>query len=448
MGLKETITKQVAPIAASATLMIAPNVNANEKQTDLPATPTTQTVASASVSTQPRQGLKQTLNKKTSVVTESFATEQTASEQQMQRFEEAARQATQNNKKDFSLDNQSYDTKFVQEFIQTLKKSGTEALKNEFMLDVLMQSAQTGKTGKCFGKTFSNATECATVMQLIQAHRKLHGLYLSFSNRTDETFQDTIEKLAVSEFEVNGQKHNLSLDIPPDKQWKYFNNINEEFSSPLDSQTKDCLRKYAQEQINPYAQKQTINPAEFLHRLYKVMEASGNPAIRPLKESPRYEENSIRSEFDTDIIGSGSTLYLFTLNHIPDELAHAFRNKNNTFGEIIQFYRDGLKNILTFNSIGFTSEALDKNYSDKDKAEYDTHRIVEPTIEDYLAGKIPTIEQMYARIDEKRKKEGISYSQTDNAEEMTKKGYEQIKKRSSEKINVAQIHANKISKGK
>ena len=179
------------------------------------------------------------------------------------------------------------------------------------------------------------------------------------------------------------------------------------------------------------------------------MEASGNPAIRPLEDSPiNWMLKHPRSNFVADVIGSGGTLYLSTVNHIPDELAHAFRNKNNTFGEPAQFVRDGLKDILTLKSLGFTPKAQKKNYSDKDKMEYDTHKIVEPAIKGYLDGKIPTIEQMYARIDEKRKKEGISYSQTDNAEEMTKKGYEQRKNESPKKINIAQIHANKISKGK
>ena len=76
-------------------------------------------------------------------------------------------------------------------------------------------------------------------------------------------------------------------------------------------------------------------------------------------------------------------------------------------------------------------------YEEDVEAYFKAENIPEPTIEDYLAGKIPTIEQMYARIDEKRKKEGISYSQTDNAEEMAKKGHEQLKK--AEKTSTQQM---------
>ena len=107
---------------------------------------------------------------------------------------------------------------------------------------------------------------------------------------------------------------------------------------------------------------------------------------------------------------------------IPAELAHAFRNHNNTFGESIQFVRDGFKDIFTFNNAGFTRQAQLENYSDEDKMEYDTHTIVEPALRNYLNGKIPSVEQMYAQIDIQRRRKGISYSQTSSAEEMTQKG--------------------------
>ena len=117
------------------------------------------------------------------------------------------------------------------------------------------------------------------------------------------------------------------------------------------------------------------------------------------------------------------------------ELAHAFRNNNNSFGESAQFIRDGLTDILTLNSLGFTPEAQSKNYSDKDKMEYDAHEIVEPAIRGFLSGKIPTIEQMYANIDAERKKQGISYAQTSESEKRTKKGYQ-------EKVTLLAAHQN------
>ena len=160
------------------------------------------------------------------------------------------------------------------------------------------------------------------------------------------------------------------------------------------------------------------------------MEVSGYPAIRQRSEdkSPVAWFTGISDHFTPDVFTSSGTLYLNGSGRLVAELAHAFRNKNNTFGEGAQFIRDGLKDILTFNSLGFTEKAQSKNYSDRDKMEYDTHFIVEPELKDFLAGRIPTIEQMYAQIDKARKKKGISYAQTTKAAEMTQEGYRQIAK--------------------
>jgi len=354
-------------------------------------------------------------------------------EGQIRRFETAAALAGQNKEKTFVLDNQSYDAKYVQDFIQTGRSVDAKTLQTDFLLDTLQQSSKAGQTGKCYGKSFENGSDCFNVMNRIQQLRTLHkSLSEIESSQIDskerdpqfsesmETIKQEIKKNAVSEFEYNGKKYDLSLDIPPEKQWRYFGNVNEEMTSPLDSETKGWLRKYAKNQQSPH---------EVLPRLYKVMEASGNPAIRSLKSDITpvgwIAKNS--NHFTPDVIGTGGTLYLNNSSMIPAELAHAFRNENNTFGEASQFVRDGLKDILTLNSAGFTSEAQRKNYSDKDKMEYDAHEIVEPALNNYLRGKTPTIEQMYSQIDAERKKEGISYSQTSAAEEMTQKGYEQQK---------------------
>ena len=409
-------------------------------------------------------------------------------ESQMQRFEFAASLAAQKKQSSFSLDNQSYDTRYVQEFIQTGRSLKPELLKNPVFLDYLQQSSKSGQTGKCYGKSFDNAFDCANVMLQISGKRQAYGTAINYSNihfdrddlnDTDEkiakTYKDTAQELhdyATEPIEYKGKTYDLKLDMSDEKQWKYFNVLNEEIASGADLTTKSILRiAVHNDKLKGYSSKDDplnydaskglggnlVNTSDMqsdqlkiLKRAHNLMEACGNPEIRPFEASNPLVQNIAtgnnglwnmpRSHFIPGI--TRDTLYLTEIGHFPAELAHAFRNKNNTFGEASQFARDGLKDILTFNSLGFTQSAQRKNYSDKDKMEYDTHKIVEPALKGYLDGKIPTIEQMYAQVDALRKKEGISYSQTDNAEEMTQKGYAQkAEKTSTQQMIVANAKA-------
>ena len=77
--------------------------------------------------------------------------------------------------------------------------------------------------------------------------------------------------------------------------------------------------------------------------------------------------------FSPNILSPGGDIYFgHDAASFIAELAHAFRNKNNSLGEIAHFVGDGLKDILTANSLGFTPKAQTKNYSDPGKMQADS----------------------------------------------------------------------------
>ena len=104
------------------------------------------------------------------------------------------------------------------------------------------------------------------------------------------------------------------------------------------------------------------------------------------------------------------------------ELAHAFRDNNNFFGEISQFFGDAFKDIMTLNTAGFGSAAHAKNYKNKNRMEYDAHEIVEPALVDYVNGTIQTIPELYAKIEKDRKKNKNTYILNFSAAQKAKKG--------------------------
>lgn len=344
-------------------------------------------------------------------------------EKHIKPFETAANLAVKDNVSNFFINNQSYDAKYVIEFINKMKSSSIP--NDEFMVEVLKESSKTGQVGKCFGKSFSNASDCHDVMQRIRFSREIYGQLLVGEKEIEKQFKQW--GLSFN-FTHKGQEYDLRLDMPPEKQWKYSNLLNEEITSEIDPVTKKHLRQKAATYPN-----QSIA----LSKIYQLMEASGNPSIRQVGEDKTLvglvAQKNIH--FTPDVFGRSGTLYLKRNAGFEAELAHAFRNNNNSFGESAQFIRDGLTDILTLNSLGFTPKAQSKNYSDKDKMEYDAHEIVEPAIKRFLSGKIPTIEQMYANIDAERKKQGISYAQTSESEKRTKKGYQ-------EKVTLLAAHQN------
>ena len=415
MALKDTLAKKVAPVVAAATVMLTPAISAEEQPSNVPKFSIT-----AECVQNPNNWKK-------------------VPEEEMRRFEFAAALASSEKKENFSLDGQSYNTKYVQEFIAVAKATETTDANTEFIHDVLLQSAKSDQLGKCFGKSFSSGADVFNVMFRVQQLRRAHTLFWDankvmidgklHSSGLDVYSQSiaSLKDILSSEFEYKGKKYDLTLDMPLEKQWKYFQNLNEEFNPNLDIETKTYLRSYVGGRKNS---------EKVLARLYKLMEVSGYPAIRPVTDDKSLVGlvTGDTAHFTPDVFTSSGTLYLPHSSFLSAELAHAFRNKNNTFGESVQFVRDGLKDILTFNNLGFTKKSQGKNYSDSDKMEYDTHHIVEPALEDFLAGRTPTIEQMYAQIDKARKKEGISYAQTVKAGEMTQEGYRQIAKGQSKHL--------------
>ena len=185
-----------------------------------------------------------------------------------------------------------------------------------------------------------------------------------------------------------------------------------------------------------------INKAfvEYLDRAYQLMEVCGNPGVYRRGVFPNIMEiaagKSDTSYFSPNVFSSGGDIYLSHINSetFHAELSHAFRQKNNAIGEATQFVRDGLKDLLSLNSFGFTPNAQAKNYGEKGKMEYDAHNVVQPILEDFLDGKIDSIPKVYAKIDALRKKIGEPYAQTSDSEKMIQLGYQQLAKEAENEL--------------
>ncbi len=136
----------------------------------------------------------------------------------------------------------------------------------------------------------------------------------------------------------------------------------------------------------------------------------------------------VNAFFEPDLTQKSGTLNLPNLDkkNFIEEMGHAFREKTNTYGETSQFVRDGLKDILTLNSFGFTPSAQADNYNEKGKMEYDAHKVVSPVLKDFVDGKIDSMPKVYAKIDQKRKEINEPYTLTDEAKQMTAQGYKEL----------------------
>lgn len=149
-------------------------------------------------------------------------------------------------------------------------------------------------------------------------------------------------------------------------------------------------------------------------RIYQVLEASGNPEISYTKD-----ENSITATLwghgRSNYSPSGH-IYINDASDFVPELSHAFRDNNNVMGEAGNFVVDGLKDIFTLTSVGFSENAQAQNYKKTGYMEHDTHSIVEPVLEQYLVqdplseyGEIKSIDEAAAMIDM------IRHQQNDNS---------------------------------
>ena len=269
------------------------------------------------------------------------------------------------------------------------------------------------------GVTYQTETAYAENQQLKAARKNEKATY---------TFMDE-EKKACSYY-------------PLQEQMNVFGNTYEEVLAPQDEESK----KY----LNEYAQLYTSKPSEELEmkdRLYQLWRVCGYPEIRNQTEENmtlmgriiEYNRHGKTAHFKPSLYGK-DTVYLIpehflghetfnaeaNVDYLLPEIAHAFRHKNNVFGEATQFIGDGLKDILTFKSIGFTPKAQLNNYSNPDRMEYDAHKIVEPALRDFVHGKIKTLEEMYYIIDTERKKNGNEYIWTPTAKEKIAIGAKQM----------------------
>lgn len=178
--------------------------------------------------------------------------------------------------------------------------------------------------------------------------------------------------------------------------------------------------EYEQQIINDVATYLASDPLagdgkeDVKRRIYKVLEVSGNPKISYIKD-----ENSITAT----LLGHGRSnyspsghIYINDASDFVPELSHAFRDNNNVMGEAGNFVVDGLKDIFTLTSVGFSENAQAQNYKKTGYMEHDTHSIVEPVLEQYLIqdplseyGEIKSIDEAAAMIDM------IRHQQNDNS---------------------------------
>ena len=223
-------------------------------------------------------------------------------------------------------------------------------------------------------------------------------------------------------YTFNNRKYDACSYYPADEQMAIFGNLWEELISPQDFMTKNYLSSYVNTSRSYAGSRLTM-----LNRLYEICRLSGYPEIRDQRMEISLMGKVIQAcsgkritYYSPSALGRG-VIYLApekidtkreTINYedIPIELAHAFRSKNNLFGEPIQFITDGLKDLATFNSFGFTKGAQSKNYKNPHRMEYDAHKIVEPALNAYIKNPLISLETMYHTIQENREKTKNTYT--------------------------------------
>ncbi len=247
--------------------------------------------------------------------------------------------------------------------------------------------------------------------------------------------QDTLTKMAVRQVAREKAVSEIS-----DKRYKKISHMQHEVKQGVkkgiisEDQADKMYQKIEAQTKWSKADSADLNQAfaERLGRTYQLMEVCGNPGVYHRGVFPNIMEfaagRSDTSYFSPNVFSAGGDIYLSQVDpkRFVSELSHAFRQKNNAIGEATQFVRDGLKDLFSFNSFGFTPNAQAKNYDEKGKMEYDAHNVVQPILEDFLDGKIDSIPKVYAKIDARRKKIGEPYAQTSDSEKMIQLGYQQL----------------------
>lgn len=181
------------------------------------------------------------------------------------------------------------------------------------------------------------------------------------------------------------------------------------------------------------------------NRIYQVLEASGNPKISYTKDENSFTANVLGHECSNYSPGGRGHIYINEAKDFVAEVSHAYRHQNNLVGERGNFVMDGLKDILTFNSAGFTKKAQNQNYKEVGSMEYDTHSIVEPVLTEYIvqspmglysmfpnSPSVATLSEASAMIDMLRHQQNdwsAVYTWTSEGDDAVEKGKESLRNR-------------------
>lgn len=181
------------------------------------------------------------------------------------------------------------------------------------------------------------------------------------------------------------------------------------------------------------------------NRIYQVLEASGNPKISYTKDENSFTANVLGHECSNYSPGGRGHIYINEAKDFVAEVSHAYRHQNNLVGERGNFVMDGLKDILTFNSAGFTKKAQNQNYKEVGSMEYDTHSIVEPVLTEYIVQSpmglysmfpnspgVATLSEAFAMIDMLRHQQNdwsAVYTWTSEGDDAVEKGKESLRNR-------------------
>lgn len=251
-------------------------------------------------------------------------------------------------------------------------------------------------------------------------------------------------------YSFNGKEKPAISQFPGSEQMAVFGNMYEELISPQSKETKKNLERFAKD-----CSKNSKDALELLNRMYTLSRLSGYPEILEQTDDNMNLMSKVIEKgcqhktphYEPSLFGR-STIWLVPgcFSDLIPEMAHAFRDHNNVFGEAHQFVGDALKDILTFNSLGFGADAQIKNYKNPQRMEHDAHSVVQPALMDYASGKIETIDEMYFAIDSARKRLNNEYTWTSEAKKNVENGRKLALQKSDENgVNVA--HLAKVNQG-
>lgn len=212
-------------------------------------------------------------------------------------------------------------------------------------------------------------------------------------------------------YSFNGKEKPAISQFPASEQLAVFGNMYEELISPQSKETKKNLERFAKN-----CSRDPEGALELLNRMYTLSRLSGYPEILEQTDDNMNLMSKIIEKgkqqktphYEPSLFGRG-TIWLVPgcFSDLIPEMAHAFRDHNNVFGEAHQFVGDGLKDILTFNSLGFGADAQNKNYKNQQRMEHDALSVVQPALMDYAFGKIETVDKMYFAL-QKSEEKGVN----------------------------------------